>query len=373
MLFALFLVIYYWQKVESFGQLAVSAASPLIGGLIIAYIVNLPMTFFEHMFFGAFSKNKVVRSVKRPICILLAFVAVAALVFLVVTLILPELIQCIELIINEVPPSVLSAYNYLDEKYEISELFKQTLNININEFVKMDWKDILTKAIDVLAKGVTGVMGSIVSTLTAVFSATISVFMSFIFAIYLLSGKERLMSGFDKVFSAYLKPKVKEKLDYVLHVANQSFHRFIVGQVTEAIILGVLCCIGMSIFRFPYATMIGTLVGFTALIPIAGAYIGAIVGAIMIWTASSPVTALLFVVFIVVLQQLEGNLIYPKVVGTSIGLPGIWVLATVTVAGSIGGIPAMIVGVPIAATAYRLLRGNVKSRLSEFNDDEESE
>lgn len=361
-LFVLFLVIYYWQKVENFGHLAVSALSPLIGGLVIAYIVNLPMTFFEHMFFGS-AKNKFVRSVKRPLCILLAFVALAALIFLVVTLIFPELLQCIELIVTEVPPSILDLYEDLDDKYEITELFKQSLNINLAEILDLDWRDIVTKTVDVIAKGFTGVMGSIVSTLSAVFSTTVSVFMSFIFAVYLLAGKESLIGGFDKVGLAYLSEKAKGRLDYVLHVANQSFHRFIVGQVTEAIILGVLCCVGMSVFGFPYATMIGTLVGFTALIPIAGAYIGAVVGAIMIWTASSLVKALFFVLFIVVLQQLEGNLIYPKVVGTSMGLPGIWVLAAVTIAGSIGGIPAMIIGVPIAATVYRLLKGDVRRRL----------
>ena len=138
-------------------------------------------------------------------------------------------------------------------------------------------------------------------------------------------------------------------------------HKFIVGQCAEALILGGLCMVGMTVFRFPYAMMIGTLIGFTALIPIAGAYIGAGVGAVMILT-QSPVKALLFLVFIVVLQQLEGNLIYPKVVGNSIGLPALWVLAAITVGGSLIGITGMLLGVPLAAALYRLLREDLQHR-----------
>ena len=148
---------------------------------------------------------------------------------------------------------------------------------------------------------------------------------------------------------------------YVVQTADNTFSRFIVGQCTEAVILGSLCTIGMFIFQFPYAPMIGAFIGATALIPIVGAYLGAALGAFMIFTIS-PIKALLFLVFLIILQQLEGNLIYPKVVGSSIGLPGMWVLAAVTVGGSIGGIPGMLVGVPLAATAYKLLRDDVHGR-----------
>ena len=153
----------------------------------------------------------------------------------------------------------------------------------------------------------------------------------------------------------YLKPAWNEKIRYVVGVFDGSFHSFIVGQCIEAVVLGVLCIIGMTLLRFPYAMMIGTLIGFTALIPVAGAYIGAGVGAFMILTVS-PIKALLFLVFIVVLQQLEGNLIYPKVVGKSIGLPGIWVLAAVTVGGGVMGIPGMLIGVPAVAAVYQLVK-----------------
>ena len=142
---------------------------------------------------------------------------------------------------------------------------------------------------------------------------------------------------------------------------DDCFHRFIVGQCTEAVILGVLCIIGMSILRIPYALMIGTLMGFTALIPIVGGLIGAGVGAFLI-LMESPVKALIFIIFVIILQQVEGNLIYPKVVGSTIGLPGLWVLAAVTVGGGVFGIPGMLVGVPVVATLYRLVREDISGK-----------
>ena len=152
-------------------------------------------------------------------------------------------------------------------------------------------------------------------------------------------------------------------MDYVLGIVNDCFRKYIVGQCTEAVILGVLCTIGMLLLRLPYATMVGALIAFTALIPIAGAYIGAFVGAFMILTVS-PAKALIFLIFIVVLQQLEGNIVYPRVVGSSLGLPGIWVLAAVTVGGGVLGIPGMLLGVPLMAAAYKLIRDDVNKGLA---------
>ena len=176
-----------------------------------------------------------------------------------------------------------------------------------------------------------------------------------------------------KLIRSYLKPKAENIIYYICHVASETFSNFIVGQCTEAVILGTLCIIGMSIFRFPYAVMIGTLVGATALIPIIGAYVGAIVGAIMVMTQGGPIQALLFIVFIIVLQQIEGNLIYPKVVGSSVGLPGIWVLAAVTIGGSMNGVFGMLLSVPLAATLYRLLKEDTTRRINKKNGTGETE
>ena len=165
-----------------------------------------------------------------------------------------------------------------------------------------------------------------------------------------------------KIARAYCKPALVEKALGVLKVANETFSSFIVGQCTEAVILGTLCVIGMKICQFPYAPMIGAFVGATALIPVVGAYLGGAVGFLMILTVS-PLKAVLFVVFLVILQQLEGNIIYPRVVGSSIGLPGMWVLAAVTIGGGLAGVGGMLLGVPLTATIYKLLRSDVNKRV----------
>ena len=195
-----------------------------------------------------------------------------------------------------------------------------------------------------------------------------------IFSLYVLLDKEGLGRRCKTLISTYFS-KASDKIFYVAKVLDESFHSFIVGQCLEAVVLGTLCVIGMLIFRFPYAVMIGVFIGFTALIPVAGAYIGAAVGAIMILTVS-PIQAVEFLIFIVVLQQLEGNLIYPKVVGKTIGLPGIWVLTAVTVGGGVLGVGGMLLAVPLFAAGYRLIREDISRRkqnsLTESTETDES-
>ena len=179
-----------------------------------------------------------------------------------------------------------------------------------------------------------------------------------IFSIYLLLGKDRLKGQLMRLIKHYLSEKWYNRLFYLIKVLDDSFHRYIIGQCTEAVVLGVLCTAGMFLLRLPYAPMIGALVGFTALIPVAEAYIGAFVGALMLLTVSS-VKSLVFLIYILILQQIEGNLIYPKVVGSSIGLPGIWVLAAVTIGGGIMGVTGMLFGVPVAAAVYKIIKDDI--------------
>ena len=191
-------------------------------------------------------------------------------------------------------------------------------------------------------------------------SVVVNVVIGLIFSLYVLLDKESLGKRCKNLISTYI-PKASNKIFYVTEVLDESFHSFIVGQCIEAVVLGGLCVIGMWILQFPYAVMIGVFIGFTALIPIAGAYIGAGVGAIMILTVS-PLQAVQFLIFILILQQLEGNLIYPKVVGESIGLPGIWVLTAITVGGGVLGVGGMLLAVPLFAAAYRLIREDMAKR-----------
>ena len=224
---------------------------------------------------------------------------------------------------------------------------------------KFDIKNITETVIN-FAKN--GAFSSALSVISSFFGGVVNFVVGLIFAVYILFNKEKLAVQADRLMRSYMKPKSEEHFRYFCATADKCFSSFIVGQCTEAVILGLLCAIGMAILRIPYASTIGTLIGATALIPIVGAYIGAAVGALMI-VVVDPIKALWFIIFLVILQQVEGNVIYPKVVGSSVGLPGMWVLAAVTVGGGLGGIGGMLLGVPAAATVYKLLENDVHRRL----------
>ena len=349
--FLVYLCIHYWSSLVDLLLLMVGAAQPLIVGCIIAYLVNILMSSYERLLFGkvkrAFSKK-----CRRPVCMLLAFFTLIAVVGLIVWLVLPQLTSCVQIILAEIPGLFSEFVAWVETLGVLPEDIMATLS-------EIDWRSSLEKIIGLLTTGLGSVFDVLVTTVSSVFSWTVTALVSIIFAIYILAGKERIAGQLKQLGRRYVKPGLLEKAAHVLDTVDDCFHRFIVGQCTEALILGLLCVAGMLIFRFPYATMIGALIGFTALIPVAGAYIGGALGAFMILTVS-PVKALLFIVFLVVLQQLEGNLVYPRVVGSSIGLPGVWVLAAVTIGGGIMGVSGMLLGVPLAAAAYRLLREDVR-------------
>ena len=354
-IFLLFLCIYYWPTAATLIGKLLGAVSPLLIGFAIAYLINILMSFYERHYFPKSKKSTVEKS-KRPVCMLLAFLTVLAFVAFVVWLVIPQLVECVHQLLNDFSKGMQEIILSLTEK--------NILPSNLSELLSaIDWKSKIEQFIGVITSGVGSALTVVINVVSSVFSVITTTLLSIIFSVYLLLGKEKLMGQANRVAKHFIKAPLYERLAHVLSVANQSFHRFIVGQVTEALILGALCTVGMLIFQFPYAPVIGALVSLMALIPIAGAYISAAIGAIIIFT-ESPVKALLFLVFIIVLQQLEGNLIYPKVVGSSIGLPGIWVLAAVTVGGGIMGITGMLLGVPLAATAYTLLR----EKLSKASD-----
>ena len=357
-LFGLYLAIHYWGPFSTLVVLMLQAAFPLLLGGVIAYAVNILMSIYEGFYFPGSTQGPGART-RRPVCLLLAYASLIGIVFLIIRMILPELIQCVGLLIQEAAPLVERLGRILNQNLDLSQLLN-TYGVALADGT-VNWQEALSAAAKWLGQGLGGVMGSMISLLSSLFSTAFTLVVSLIFSAYLLLGKERLGRQCDKVLKTYMKPAWYGRCLYFLKTLNACFHRFIVGQCTEAVILGLLCIGGMLLFQFPYATMVGTLIGFTALIPVAGAYIGAGVGAFMIFTVS-PVKALLFLVFIAVLQQLEGNLIYPKVVGSSIGLPGIWVLTAVTVGGGILGIFGMLLAVPLAAACYQMVRADVARR-----------
>ena len=352
--FLTFLAIHYWSSLTGFVGLIFDAASALMIGCVIAYVLNILMSFYEKHYFPK-NQSRAVEKSRRIVCMLAAILTLAAVITLIVGLVLPELAACVRLLVDEIPLAIDSAVIWLEKNGVLASIMSEDAAASLTA---INWQEKIAELVSVLAAGVGGVAQAAVDALTATFSGLAKFVIGLIFAIYILSGKEKLGNQIKRLMENYLKPAWNEKIRYVTGVFDHSFHNFIVGQCIEAIVLGMLCILGMSILRLPYAMMIGTLIGFTALIPVAGAYIGAGVGAFMILTIS-PVQALIFLVFVVVLQQLEGNLIYPKVVGSSIGLPGVWVLAAVTVGGGIMGIPGMLLGVPTAAAVYQLIKNDL--------------
>lgn len=351
--FLLYLCIYYWTGFVDFLGTLIASAAPLLIGCVIAYIINILMSFYERHYFPKSTKKIWIKS-RRPVCMLAAFVSLVVVVILLINIVVPELFAAVQLLLAQVPDAVESGLKWLESKNIVAaDLLKPLADI--------DWKSRMEQIISVLTTGVGNILGTAINVVSSVFSGIVTALFAVIFSIYLLTGKEKLGSQFDRLMKRYMKDQIYTKTRYVLSVVNDSFHKYLVGQCTEALILGGLCTLGMWILKMPYATMTGAVIAFTALIPVAGGYIGAAVGAFMILTVS-PVQAVFFLIYIVVLQQLENNLIYPKVVGSSMGLPGIWVLAAVTVGGGVMGIAGMLISVPLAATVYRLLQAAVNKK-----------
>lgn len=353
--FLLYLCILYWTPVSDFVFGFLGAAMPLLIGGAIAFVLNIMMSNFEKWYFPK-SQKKLVLKTRRPVCLALAVIAVLAIISLVSWLVFPELMRAIMLLIEKLPAAIDDARLWISE-HEL--LQGQLLDQVLAYLDTLDWEHMIGTLLDHLTGGLGDIMGIAIGTVSSVFSWVVNVVIALIFACYLLASKETLLSQYSRLTHRWLKDKWRHKLEYILRVLGDCFRRYTVGQCVEACILGVLCTIGMWIFGFPYATMIGALIAFTALIPVAGAYIGGAVGAIMVMT-ESPVKAVFFIVFLVVLQQIEGNLIYPRVVGSSMGLPGIWVLAAVVVGGGVGGVLGMLLGVPLAAAIYRIIRHDLR-------------
>ncbi len=353
---AIYLCITYLHEIGAFIGTLLGVLSPLITGCITAFVLNLLMKRLESWYFPH-SQNQFVIKSRRPVCIFLSMLTWALILALICTLVIPELVSSFTLIGKEIPPALQWLYHFVSDNLDgIPSLQQMLLNLNLN------WSVLVQKLLSYISLGVGDVINTALAVITGVFGLLTNLLIGIIFALYLLLDKERLMRQFSRLFEAHLKPKKYQQFLRLMRTANESFSSFIVGQFTEAIILGLLCTAGMFLLRLPYAAMTGAVVGATALIPIVGAYIGAGIGAFMILTVD-PMKALFFLIFLIILQQIEGNFIYPKVVGTSVGLPGIWVLAAVIVGGGLFGIFGMVMGGPLAATIYKVLKNRVSRKL----------
>ncbi len=340
---AVCVIVQNFGLIQSFTLTALKALVPLFIGCIMAYIFNIIMCFFEKHYFPKKNTGFIQRS-RRPVCILLSFAIVIAVIALILNIIIPEIISAIKIIYAEIPPLFVKTKDWALKKLEeYPDIYKQLSEI------ELDTNSIAQKVTD----GAFGFFNSIIAFIGAVTATVTNILLGAIFAIYLLFRKDKLSEDSRHLMNRYMSEPTTRKIYHFFSVAHETFTGFFIGQFIEAIIIGSLTFIGASILHLPYAAMCGTIVGVTALIPIVGAFAGAGLSAFIICT-ESPKQALLFLVFLIILQQLETNLIYPKVVGSSIGLPGIWVLAAVTLGGGLFGILGMILGVPLVATLYKL-------------------
>jgi predicted PurR-regulated permease PerM len=342
-----------FSKIIAFLGKVISIFSPFLLGIILAFVLNVLNNFIEKKIFGKIKPSKIWNKIKRPLCITLSLILVFLTIFFVMNLLIPQLKNSASLFTDTLPAykeDIIGILNKFDvDESTVNKVGEYLDNFGkvITDYIKGNSKDVITVTTEV-ATSVVNIISKGIITL--------------VFAIYMIAQKETLSRQINKVMKAYLKPKTINKINTVGTLANKTFSNFVTGQCLEALIFGSLVFVGMLIFRFPYASTIGVLLGFTALIPIFGAFIGTAIGFILIMMVS-PVKAILFVVFIIVLQQIEGNLIYPRVVGKSIGLPGMWVLLSVTVGGSIGGILGMLIATPLCSLLYALFTKMVNDRL----------
>ncbi len=327
-----------------------TAVLPLFLGCIVAYVLNLIMGRLERVYFPA-SENRAVKATRRPVCLILSFVIIVAIVAAIVNLVLPQIKASWDVLENGVMMVAQNAYSWGEENVDM-------LSGALGASGLDDLKDSFTGFLESLSNGEgASKLSSLLSSLFAtVYSIAHGVFIgivALVFSLYILIDKERVVRGAQAAVDLLLPEKGAAAVRHAARVANESFSRFITGQCIEAVILGTLCAIGMTIFGMPYAPAVGACVGLTALVPVFGAWLGGAVGFLMILTVD-PMTAVWFVVFLVILQQIESHLIYPNVVGASVGLPGIWVFAAVLVGGALFGVLGMFLGVPTVATVRTL-------------------
>ena len=336
--------------------------SPLILGLCIAFVVNLPLRFLEERVFGKLTRKngKVWSKLKRPLCLTLSVLFLLSVITVFLSFVVPELVRTGEKFFTALPSAMENVSATIDsvlEKLHLKSIFPD---------LTIDWKSISAWALDMIDNHSNSIAQGALGIVTTVFNTVLNFILGFVFSIYVLASKESLGKLAKSVIYSIMKRERARKLISVVVLSNKAFSGFISGQCTEVLLIGVLCFIGMLIFRMPYAVMVSCVIAFTAFIPVFGPFIGTAIGAFFIFI-ESPIKALWFVIFIIILQQLESNIIYPKIMGKHVGLPGIWVLAAVTIGGGLFGVVGIIVSVPICSVIYTLFDRWLKKRLEARN------
>lgn len=355
-------IVLYWLLHETERLAAVLKAgwavfSPFAVGAAIAFILNVPMRAIEKWFSGIKKAG-----LRRGLAILLTLVAVALVLAGVIYLLLPQLVQTLESLAASLPGFLervqVQINTYLSENPELMEWLTEN-----TDFASINWSDLIQKTISVVSNSISAIVDKAISAVVSLGTGIFNAVLSLVFALYCLSRKEILARQGRRLLYAFLPEKASDEIVRILRMTNATFSSFISGQCLEAVILGLMFAVCMSIFRMPYMPLVSVTIAVTALVPIVGAFIGCIVGAFFI-LVQDPMLAVWFVVMFLVLQQIEGNLIYPRVVGTSIGLPGMWVLVAVAVGGDLMGVGGMLLMIPLTSVLYALAREVTNKRLA---------
>ncbi|AMB97215.1 AI-2E family transporter [Aerococcus urinaeequi] len=349
------LAVINWSYLVQIVTMIWSVIFPLILGGMIAFVLNLLMTWIEKYLYPN-AKNKYLKGSRRPVAIILAILVVCLVIAATVVIVLPQLASAIMTLIEVVPETIENLTNWFNNQDALVPLVNDLANK-----ANLDWGSIFSNVASGINNVASGLATTSVSVLTTSVGAVTNIFLGILFAIYILFSKEKLAKQVDRLLTVYVRDDIHQLIENVARVANETFSKFISGMVIEAIILGALVTAGLFILQVPYAAMLGVLQGVMALIPIIGAFLSGAVG-VVILLALNPTYAVVYLIFVFFVQQLEGDLIYPRVVGDSIGLPSMWVLFAVTVGGGLMGIPGMLIGVPFLASIYKIIKIDVAYR-----------
>ena len=340
-------------------QKGVALLKPFIIGGAMAFIMNVLLRIVEDRLFAPLNRKNFSwwNRYRRPVCVVLTLGILIGIIFVLLFMIIPEIVHTGKMIGAQLP-------DQLDRFFGWAQNWLASLEIPTDVFqdIDIDWNKVVNLVTDSIKSGGSAVFNTTVGITSSIVGGITNLVLATVFSIYLLLQKEQLGAQLKNAMLAFLPEPQVETILSIGKLSNRIFSKFVSGQCTEAVILGVLCFIGMSIFSMPYAMMISVVIGVTALVPMFGAFIGAGIGAFLILMID-PMQAVWFIIYIIVLQQLEGNLIYPRVVGKSVGLPGIWVLVAVTIGGSLGGVMGILLSVPVCSVLYSLFRQLVWDRL----------
>lgn len=337
---------------------------PLLIGFAIAFVLHRPCGFFARQYEKGLPQRA--KGAARPLAVVTSYVLLIGLIVALFALVIPQLVSSVQTFashLNDYAANLQSLYDWVVSKLDLEMLE----NVNLSG-IGASLQGLLERTMN----AVTSAIPQIVTITANLVSAVVTFFLAIVFSIYMLHGSDKLCAQCRRLTQTYLPKRLAEWLLRVVRLTADTFTNFVSGQLIEACILGGLCFLGMTILRFDYAPLISVIIGVSALIPVAGAYLGAVVACLLL-VMIDPLEAVWFLIFLVILQQLEGNIIYPRVVGTSIGLPGLWVLAAVTIGGGLFGFPGMLLGVPVAAVLYTLLRDDLRRRVRTGGEPEPKE